>query len=176
MSKKVAAKGVKEEEGPQAPVFDPSTFVALESSDGDCIFLDRNCARLSRLLKQVLQDANPSDQIEYSVSTITFPIAPELLAKQTAPVTAATSPDPSTSLDGVDSCPPAPSTITYPLIKIHALNTEQLSHAVSFMHYKYRYDGEADKKTTTVFGASGGAVPRGLDGLRWAAVAHVLQL
>ncbi|CUF99546.1 Hypothetical protein, putative [Bodo saltans] len=172
MSKKVAAKGAKEEEGPQAPVFDPSTFVALESSDGDCLLLDRNCARLSRLLKQVLQDPNPSNQIEYSVSTLTFPIAPELLAKQ--PVTAATSPDPSTSLEGgADSA--APNTLTYPLIKIHALNSEQLSHAVAFMHYKYRYDSEAEKKTSTVFGGSG-AVPRGIDGLRWAAVAHILLL
>lgn len=185
MSKKPAAKGGKEEEGPQAPVFDPTTYVALASSEGDRFFLDRNCAKLSRLCKQVLhqyqQDGGvPSNQIEYSIGSATFQVAPELVAAQHAKMAAvmSTSSSADPALDSAVAAaalPDVPTTLSYPLITIHALNTAQLSRAITFMHYKYRYDSEAEKKPSIVFGRSG-AVPRGADGIEWAAVAHVLQL
>ena len=107
MSKKVPGGGkAKEEDGAQAPMFDPSNFVVLESAEGDRFFVDRNCARLSRLCKAALQlEGAVTDTIEFSTRTVSFePIAELPVHAQQKAAAAASSVSPVAQEIGRASC------------------------------------------------------------------------
>jgi hypothetical protein len=51
-------KGGKQTDEPPPPVtVDPNHFVGLESGDGHVFIVDRNCAKISKICKSVLQNA-----------------------------------------------------------------------------------------------------------------------
>lgn len=61
MSKK--AKGQLEEPPPVQP-FDPTVFVQLVSGDGAVFYCDRNCAKISKLVKTCLTQGPPAGCVE----------------------------------------------------------------------------------------------------------------
>lgn len=163
MSKKQAGKG-KEEEPVVSPAIDPSVFVILESCDGERFFVDRNCARLSRLCRSVLntlESNTPTNTIEVCSSIVSYSPTSELVAR------------PDADQQGSAVASSSSSALTYPCVRLNFLSSTQLLKAISFMHYKYRFDSEAEKKPQLIFPKG---PPQGRDALEWAAIATMLQL
>lgn len=145
MSKKPKAS----DEGPAAPAIDPANFVILESADGHRFLVDKNCAKVSRLIKQALGsialgDPMHTNELQCSQSTWGRPSSSALDANSSSSTSA-----------------------TYTLVRLLAVDAAQLEEGIRFGHYKYRYDQESDKRPPCPMLAQGG---------KFAPVACLLQL
>lgn len=115
----MSKKPKQTEEPPPPPLFDPTVMVILVSGDGHEFYVDRNCAKISNLLKQCL------------------------LVWQTSGKEAA-APIPEITLGDSSSGHPR---ITLPFTTQH-----HLDRIIQFMHYKYRFDADPDKRVPFALG------------------------
>jgi hypothetical protein len=135
MSKK--AKG-HAEELVAPPPFDPTVMVRLIASDDYVFYVDRNCARISKVVRNLVPAAPSAAAPGAAALTIDTAAA----GKQTNSKPAPPGQEVAFLVDPA-SAAAAPDTLGLATVKFPFLTAKQLETAIKFMCYKYRYDSDA---------------------------------
>ncbi|ORC88659.1 uncharacterized protein TM35_000162970 [Trypanosoma theileri] len=136
-------------------VFDKSHMVCVRSADGQFFLLDRNCAMVSGVLRRFLQRKGCEEEpctvvtatatIATTTSTTTNTTTPAAAAAVTLPVLPSLSSPPPESCDLTRI-----GTETYETIILEEIRSDLLELAIQAMYFKYRYDGEPEKRPLEV--------------------------
>lgn len=169
MSKKPQGKG-KDEEVIQSPALDVNNVVVLEANDNHQFIVDKNCARLSRLVKSVLnaiQSNTFTETLDVASRTSAIVSVAELIPR---PAAATSASQDAADVAALAHSPHQPNSL--PVVHLKFLSSTQLEKAVAFMYYKYKFDHEAEKKPQVLF-------PNPIstkESMEWIAIASLLQL
>ncbi|KAH9599861.1 hypothetical protein LSM04_009508 [Trypanosoma melophagium] len=130
-------------------VFDKSHMVCVRSADGQFFLLDRNCAMVSGVLRRFMQKLNCEEEPCTAATVATF----------TNTTSTGTIPGAASSLPATPSLPSPPpesfyltriGTETYDTIILEEIRSDLLELAIQAMYFKYRYDGEPEKRPLEV--------------------------
>ncbi|EAN79710.1 hypothetical protein, conserved [Trypanosoma brucei brucei TREU927] len=168
--KRAKALVVAEQATPQVIPCEPSYMVCLESSDGHRFLVDRNCAMVSGVMRQAMRnklsdfdDNNSSHVAANATSTADGTVCPASLSPTTfetatfssSIASSVCSEDCASTMGnlmsptqrGEEVCTMTKiGSLEYEVIKLDEIPGDLLDLAVQEMYYKYRYDGEPEKR------------------------------